>query len=91
MCLSTRFVIENLTAIASSLFNTSKNGPDFEDLFGACALSSPVTFLTGAHVNISDLTRFVNKRFGYEINDSGPLFKLYCGLCISTVGRLANS
>ena len=70
MYLSTRFVIENLTAIESSLFNTSKNGPDFEDLFGACALSSPVTFLTGAHVNISDLTRFVNKRFGYEINDS---------------------
>ena len=85
MCLSTRFIIENLTALTNSLFNTSKNGPDFEDLFRACALSSPVTFLTGAHVNKSDLTRFVNKRFGYEINDSFLKFNLI------VVGRLANS
>ena len=55
------------------LFNTAKNGRDFEDLFGACALSSPVTFLTADHVYKSDLTRpdlafgFVNKSSGYEI------------------------
>ena len=65
MCLSTRFVIENLTALTNSLFNTSKNGPDFEDLFRACALSSPVTFLTGAHVASREQIGF-----GYEINDS---------------------
>jgi len=59
MCLSTRFVIENLTALTNSLFNPTKNGRDFEDLFQACALSLPVTFLTGAHVYKSDLTRFV--------------------------------
>ena len=40
----------------------------FYDLFQACALSSPVAFLTGDHVHKSDLTsshlRLVNKRSG---------------------------
>ena len=34
---------KNFTALSNSLFNTSK----IEDLFWACALSSPVTFPTG--------------------------------------------
>ena len=33
-----------------SHLNTSKKGRDFEDLFRAWAVSSPVTFLTGDHV-----------------------------------------
>ena len=35
------------------MFNTS----EIEDFFRACALSSPVTFMTGGHVYRSDLTR----------------------------------
>ena len=37
----------------NSLFNMSKS----EDLYRACALSSPVTFLTGDQVHKSDLTK----------------------------------
>ena len=70
MCLLTRSVIENLTALTNSFFNASKSGGDFEDLFRACAFSLQVKFLTDAQVYKSDLTRFVNKRFGYEISDS---------------------
>ena len=36
---------------------TQKNRCNFEDLFWACALSSPVTFLTGDHEYKSDWTR----------------------------------
>ena len=61
----TSFVRENFTALSNSLFNTSK----IEDLFRACVLSSPVTFLTGDHVYFKDLAYgFVNKRSAYEIN-----------------------
>ena len=74
------------------LFNTAKNGSDFEDLFGACALSSPVTFLTGDHVYKSDLTRpdlafgFVNKSSGYEIR-----FVLSFTFLVSPCSRLVFS
>ena len=40
-------------ALSHSLFNASET----KDLFRGCALSSPVTFLTGDHVYKSDLTR----------------------------------
>ena len=53
VCSKPRF----LTALSDSLFNKSKNGRNFEDLFQACALLLPVTFLTGSHVCKSDLTR----------------------------------
>ena len=72
-CVLPRFVTrKNFTALSNLLFNTAKNGRDVEDLFRACALSSPVTFLTD-HVYKSDLTRpclafgFVSKSSGYEI------------------------
>ena len=76
------------------LFNTAKNGRDFEDLFGACALSSPVTFLTADHVYKSDLTRpdlafgfgFVNKSSGYEIR-----FVLSFTFLVSPCSRLVFS
>ena len=52
---------KNFTALSNSLFNTSK----IEDLFRACALSSPVTFLTGNNRIWPDLAfGFVNKRSG---------------------------
>ena len=38
------------------MFNTSQHGCHLEDLFQACALSLPVTFLTGDHVYKSDLS-----------------------------------
>ena len=74
------------------LFNTAKNGRDFEDLFGACALSSPVTFLTADHVYKSDLTRpdlafgLVNKSSGYEIR-----FVLSFTFLVSPCSRLVFS
>ena len=74
------------------LFNTAKNGRDFEALFGACALSSPVTFLTADHVYKSDLTRpdlafgFVNKSSGYEIR-----FVLSFTFLVSPCSRLVFS
>ena len=40
------FFIENFTALSHSFFDTTK----IEDLFQACALSSPVIFLTGYQV-----------------------------------------
>ena len=52
---------KNFTALSNSLFNTSK----IEDLFRTCALSSPVTFLTGNNRIWPDLAfGFVNKRSG---------------------------
>ena len=73
-------------------FNTAKNGRDFEDLFGACALSSPDTFLTGDHVYKSDLTRpdlafgFINKSSGNEIR-----FVLSFTFLVSPCSRLVFS
>ena len=52
---------KNFTALSNSLFNTSK----IEDLFRACALSSPVTFLTDNNLIWPYLAfGFVNKRSG---------------------------
>ena len=52
-----RFLRKNVTALSNLLFNKSKNGRDFEDLFPTYTLSAPVTFLTGNHVYKSDLTK----------------------------------
>ena len=46
ICVFPRFTRENFTVLSNSLFN----GSETEDLFQACALSSPVTFLTSDHV-----------------------------------------
>ena len=54
---------KNFTALSNSLFNTSK----IEDLFRACALSSPVTFQTGNNRIWPDLA------FGFVNNRSGSL------------------
>ena len=40
-----------------STWHTQPPKPPFGELFQACALTSPVTFLTGDHVHKSDLTR----------------------------------
>ena len=68
--LITTFIRKNFTAV----LNSSKKGRDFELLFRACALSSPVTFLTGNRLTCTnriwpDLALgFVDKRSGYEIS-----------------------
>ena len=55
------FLEKHYTALSNSLFNTSKIG----DLFRICALSSPVTFLTGNNRIWPDVAfSFVNKRSG---------------------------
>ena len=52
---------KNFTVLSNSLLNTSK----IEDLFRTCALSSPVTFLTGNNRIWPDLAfGFVRKRSG---------------------------
>ena len=52
---------KNFTVLSNSLLNTSK----IEDLFRTCALSSPVTFLTGNNRILPDLAfGFINKRSG---------------------------
>ena len=42
------------------------HGCHFKNFFQACAFTLPVTFLTGDHVNKTDLSSFVDKRSGYE-------------------------
>ena len=48
--LITTFCQRKLQGSEKSLFNTSKNGRDSE--VRACALSSPLTFLTGDHARV---------------------------------------
>ena len=63
-----------------STWHTQPPKPPFGELFQACALTSPVTFLTGDHVHKSDLTRsrlrLRPKRSGYDINAEAYVYGL---------------